>query len=111
MEIRTEESPDIKEHSFHRRIDERILSLGPDLEEIKDKYHRIVGRVLNRLKAQKVIFFSSSITVENLAHWPVLQVCVLSVIKALLDKLKWTVLTKLSILFLEPRAIPSESSG
>ena len=74
IEVRTEESPDIKEHSFQRRVDEHILDLGPVLGEIRDRFNRIVGRVLNRLKAQKVTFLSSSINAENIALWPVFQV-------------------------------------
>ena len=72
VEIRTEDSPDIKAHSFNRVVEEKILDLSPDLEDLKNRFFRVVGRVLNRLKSNKVTYFNVN-HIESLSHWPVLQ--------------------------------------
>ena len=70
IESRTEDSPDIKAHSFNRVVEEKILDLGPELEDVKNRFFRVLGRVFNRLKALKVIYFAN---VESLQLFPVLQ--------------------------------------
>ena len=71
VEIRTEDSPDIKAHSFNRVVEEKILDIGPDLNDIKTRFVRIMTRVLNRLRTAKVSFFT--INIENLSRYAVLQ--------------------------------------
>ena len=51
IEIRTEESIDIKQYSHERIVDKVVVPLGEELTKIKDKYvHVSTGKCLKHLK-------------------------------------------------------------
>ncbi|CAG2228093.1 FANCM [Mytilus edulis] len=56
IEIRTEESPDIKPYSHERKVDKIVVPLGDELTSVKKKYVQILDVTINKLKRHGVIY-------------------------------------------------------
>ncbi|KAJ8308327.1 hypothetical protein KUTeg_013201 [Tegillarca granosa] len=56
IEIRTEESSDIKQYSHERKVEKIVVPLGDELTLVKTKYLQIMDVVVGRLKRQGVIY-------------------------------------------------------
>ncbi|XP_053374788.1 Fanconi anemia group M protein-like [Mercenaria mercenaria] len=56
IEIRTEDSIDIKRYSHERKVDKVVVPLGDELTKVKTKYIQIMEVVVNRLKRHGVLY-------------------------------------------------------
>ncbi|KAL5008399.1 hypothetical protein ScPMuIL_013980 [Solemya velum] len=56
IELRTEESPDIKRYSFERKVDKVVVPLGDELLMVKNKYLQVMDVVMDRLRRLGVIY-------------------------------------------------------
>ncbi|XP_062593616.1 Fanconi anemia group M protein-like [Saccostrea cucullata] len=56
IELRTEESPDIKQYSFERQVDKIIVPFSKELTEVKNRYIKIMEVIVGKLKKFGVIY-------------------------------------------------------
>ncbi|XP_061173953.1 Fanconi anemia group M protein-like [Saccostrea echinata] len=56
IELRTEESPDIKQYSFERQVDKIIVPFSKELTDVKNRYIKIMEVIVGKLKKYGVIY-------------------------------------------------------
>jgi len=56
IELRTDDSPDIRPYTHERRIDKVIVPLGDELTSARDTYLQFVDIVVSRLKRASVVY-------------------------------------------------------
>lgn len=56
IELRSEDSPDIKPYTHERTVDKIVVPLGKDLTYIKDRYSMVLQEVVKRLIHQRVLY-------------------------------------------------------
>nr|XP_011437583.2 Fanconi anemia group M protein [Crassostrea gigas] len=56
IELRTEDSIDIKQYSFNRQVDKIIVPFSQELTEVKNRYIKIMDVIVGKLKRYGVIY-------------------------------------------------------
>jgi len=70
IELRTDDSPDIREYTHERRVEKVVVPLGDDLASARDTYLGFVDVVVNRLRRASVIYNRDS---KSLSKFVVLK--------------------------------------
>ncbi|XP_014676575.1 PREDICTED: Fanconi anemia group M protein homolog [Priapulus caudatus] len=55
VELRSDDSPDITPYTHERLVEKHVVSLGPELTALRDKYLQVVGVVVRRLSNNYVL--------------------------------------------------------
>lgn len=58
IELRTEDSIDIQQYSFERKIEKIVVPMGDELNRVKTQYVRVLESVTQRLRQHGVLFCS-----------------------------------------------------
>jgi len=56
LEVRTDESIDIKSYIFGRDVEKIVVSLGKDEQELKYRFFRFIDKYVHKLQRLKAVY-------------------------------------------------------